>query len=271
VFNHLRADDPDREPVAQIRKAGERAASLTRQLLAYSRKQVLQPETVNLNALLGGLHILLGRLIGEDVELTFTPDPALGFARVDPGQFEQAVINLAVNARDAMPGGGQLAVESRNAELDAGYAKRHPEVRPGRYVLVTLRDTGHGMDEATQARLFEPFFTTKEPGKGTGLGLAMVYGFVKQSGGHLEVESAVGCGTTVRIYLPRAETTAPSAKPPPSHPQMPTGTETVLLVEDEESVRELSRLILQSSGYTVIEAETPTASTCWCPIWSCPG
>jgi PAS domain S-box-containing protein len=254
VFEHLRPDDPSWEPLVEVRRAAERAATLTRQLLAFSSRQVLQPQVVSLNALLDDLLKLLKRLIGEDVELAFVPDPDLGLARVDPGQFEQAVINLAVNARDAMPRGGRLTIESRNAELDAGHAERNPELKPGPYVQVAMADTGHGMDEATKARIFEPFFTTKEPGKGTGLGLAMVYGFVKQSGGHIEVDSEAGRGTTFRVYLPRAEAAATSPKSSPGLLKIPKGTETVLLVEDEEAVRTLARLALQSSGYTVLEA-----------------
>jgi PAS domain S-box-containing protein len=254
LFNRLPADDPGRELLAQVRKSGERAARLTRQLLAFSRKQVLQPQVVSLNTLLGELRKLLRPLIGEDIELALVPAPLLGLARVDPGQFEQAVINLAVNARDAMPRGGRLTIETHNTELDEDYAGRHPEVRPGRYVLVAVSDTGQGMDETTRARIFEPFFTTKGPGKGTGLGLAMVYGFVKQSGGHVEVYSEWGRGTTFKVYLPRAEQTTPSAKAPPDLLKVPGGTETVLLVEDEDAVRTLSRLVLQSSGYTVLEA-----------------
>jgi PAS domain S-box-containing protein len=254
VFSGLRAEEPNRELLAQIRKAGERAANLTRQLLAFSRKQMLQPQVVSLNELLVELLKLLNRLIGEDVELALVPDPDLGLAKVDPGQFEQAVINLVVNARDAMPRGGRLTIETRNAELDEGYAGRYSEVRPGQYVLVAVSDTGHGMDEATKARIFEPFFTTKEVGKGTGLGLAMVYGFVTQSEGHVEVYSELGHGTTFKVYLPRAKATAPSAKSDPGLLKVPKGTETVLLVEDEDAVRTLSRLILQASGYTVLEA-----------------
>jgi two-component system cell cycle sensor histidine kinase/response regulator CckA len=254
AFSGLRAEDPNRELLAQVQQAGERAVNLTRQLLAFSRKQMLQPQVVNLNEVLVELHKLLKRLIGEDVELALVQAPDLGLAKVDPGQFEQAVINLAVNARDAMPQGGRLTIETRNAELDEDYAERHSEVRPGHYVLVAVSDTGHGMDEATKARIFEPFFTTKEVGKGTGLGLAMVYGFVKQSEGHVEVQSEGGHGTTLKVYLPRAEATVPSAKSLPGLLKVPTGTETVLLVEDEDAVRALSRLILQSSGYTVLEA-----------------
>jgi PAS domain S-box-containing protein len=254
VCSKLSARDPNRELLAEVQRAGERAAKLTRQLLAFSRKQVLQPRNVSLNDLLRELHKLLNRLIGEDIELDLVLDPELGLARIDPGQFEQAVINLAVNARDAMPRGGRLTLETRNAELDEVYAEQHAEVRSGPYVLLIIRDTGHGMDAATKALIFEPFFTTKEVGKGTGLGLAMVYGFVKQSGGQIEVDSETGGGTTFKVYLPRTEATVPSPKSSPSLLKIPKGTETVLLVEDEDAVRTLSRIILQSSGYTVLEA-----------------
>jgi PAS domain S-box-containing protein len=254
VFGRLHPNDPSREPLAEVRRAGERAATLTRQLLAFSRRQVLQPQVVSLNVLLGELHKFLQRLIGEDIELAFAPDPDLGLTEIDPGQFEQAVINLAVNARDAMPAGGRLTIETHNVEFGAGHAGRDPDVKPGRYVLVTVADTGCGMNEATLARAFEPFFTTKASGKGTGLGLAMVYGFVKQSGGHIEVSSEPGRGTTFRIYLLRTEAPTPSSKSSPALVKIPRGTETVLLVEDEVAVRTLVRLALQSSGYTVLEA-----------------
>jgi CheY-like chemotaxis protein len=173
---------------------------------------------------------------------------------VDPGQFEQAIINLAVNARDAMPQGGRLTIETQNVDLDAPDAEHSSEVQPGRYVLVSVSDTGHGMTEAIQARIFEPFFTTKGAGEGSGLGLAMVYGFIKQSGGHIDVSSDVGRGATFRIYLPRAAGTTPAARRTPESLERPTGTETVLLVEDEEAVRRLASRVLQSSGYTVLEA-----------------
>jgi PAS domain S-box-containing protein len=254
VFNRLRAEDPSRKPLVEIQKAGERAANLTRQLLAVSRKQVLQPQVVSFNTLLGELLKLLQRLLGEDIELTLVPEASLGLAKVDPGQFEQAIINLAVNARDAMPQGGRLTIETHNTELAEDYAEHHQEVRAGHYVLVAVSDSGHGMDEATKARIFEPFFTTKGPGQGTGLGLAMVYGFVKQSGGHIEVYSEMGHGTTFKVYLPRAEETIPFAKPSPNLLKLPQGNETILLVEDEDAVRTLSRQVLQSNGYTVLEA-----------------
>ncbi|HEV8578450.1 MAG TPA: PAS domain S-box protein, partial [Thermoanaerobaculia bacterium] len=194
VFSRLPANDPSRELLAEVQKSGERAAKLTRQLLAFSRQQLLQPEVVSLNMLLDELRKLLRPLIGDDIELALISDPGLGLAKVDPGQFEQAIINLAVNARDAMPQGGRLIIETRNAELAEADAERRPDVRPGQYVLVMVSDSGQGMDEATRARIFEPFFTTKGPAKGTGLGLAMVYGFVKQSGGHIEVYSEPGHG-----------------------------------------------------------------------------
>jgi two-component system, cell cycle sensor histidine kinase and response regulator CckA len=253
VFNGLNDHDPGRELLAEIRKAGERAANLTRQLLAFSRKQVLQPRIVSLKTLLGDLHKLLKRLIGEDIELVLTLDPVVGLTKVDPGQFEQAIINLVVNARDAMPQGGRLSIQIQNADLDDAYAAQRSDVRPGGYVLVAVRDSGIGMDDATKLRIFEPFFTTKEPGKGTGLGLAMVYGFVKQSGGHIEVYSERGYGTAFKIYLPRADE-ALLPTPAPVGLTIPKGTETVLLVEDEDAVRTLSKLVLQSNGYTVLEA-----------------
>jgi PAS domain S-box-containing protein len=254
VFSSLRPDDPSRELLAQIQKSGERAANLTRQLLAFSRKQILQPKVVSLNNLLGELLKLLKPLIGEDIELELASDPSLGLAKVDPGQFEQAIINLAVNARDAMPHGGRLKIETHNAELDEDRSQRHSDVKPGQYVQVAVRDSGHGMDEATRGQIFEPFFTTKGLGKGTGLGLAMVYGFVKQSGGHIEVESEVGHGATFHVYLPRTTETATAVKSPPDILNIPKGAETVLLVEDEEAVRTISKVVLQSSGYSVLEA-----------------
>lgn len=253
LSNDLPTGDPKRELAAEVLKAGERAANLTRQLLAFSRKQILQPQIVSFNSILGDLARLLRRLIGEDIELVFDAEPTLGAAQVDPGQFEQAIINLALNARDAMPEGGKISLTTKNIELDD---LDDPNIPPGRYVLVAMSDTGQGMDEATKSRIFEPFFTTKDQGKGTGLGLAMVYGFVKQSNGYIEVSSEVGRGTTMRVYLPRVDTSAPT-HPPAEPPKfvMPVGTETVLLVEDEEAVRVLSRNILKSCGYKVLEAQ----------------
>lgn len=254
AFAELGAEHPVSALLTEIRKAGDRASDLTRQLLAFSRKQVLLPQVVNLNTLLGELCKLLRPIIGEDVELCFVPDPRLGPAEIDPGHFEHAVINLAVNARDAMPQGGRLVIETREVELGEDYAATHSEVRPGRYALVAVSDSGHGMDAATRSRIFEPFFTTKPAGKGTGLGLAMVYGFLKQSDGHVEVYSEPGHGTTFKIYLPRAGEAALTARQTAEPLQLPRGTETVLLVEDEDAVRNLAKLVLSSGGYSVLEA-----------------
>jgi PAS domain S-box-containing protein len=254
ALRRLRLDDPVRELIAEVLKAGERAATLIRQLLAFSRKQVLQPRVLDVNVLLGELSKLLLRLIGEDIGLRLDAAPALGLVKVDPGQFEQAVINLAVNARDAMPRGGRLTIETRNVELDEGHVRRHPDARPGRYVVVAVTDTGHGMDAATQTRIFEPFFTTKGPGRGTGLGLAMVYGFVKQSGGHIEVVSEVGFGTTFEVYLPCTDDAVRCGSSPQDVVTIPKSTETILLVEDQAAVRSFARHVLLAGGYTVLEA-----------------
>jgi two-component system cell cycle sensor histidine kinase/response regulator CckA len=250
AHDNLLPGDPNRELLADIQQAGDRAASLTRQLLAFSRRQVLQPQAVDLNRLLAELRNLLTRLIGEDIELTFDPHARVS-ALVDPAQFEQAIVNLAVNARDAMPSGGQLHIETRESnEEDV----RGAHIPKGRYVVVTVTDSGQGMDEATLSRIFEPFFTTKLPGKGTGLGLAMVYGFVRQSGGHIDVDTELGRGTTFTLYLPPAERADPAGRARLASSASPTGTETVLLVEDEDAVRSLSRRVLSGRGYRVLEA-----------------
>jgi PAS domain S-box-containing protein len=253
AFNSLDPADPTRDLIAEIRRAGQRAANLTRQLLAFSRKQVLRPEVVSVNTLLREVLKLLQRLISEDIEVTLSPDESLGLVKIDPGQFEQAVINLAVNGRDAMPHGGSLLIETANVVLDERYAALHEDVTAGSYVMVAVSDSGHGMDEATRARIFEPFFTTKATGEGTGLGLAMVYGFVKQSGGHVEAYSEPGHGTTFKIFLPRVFDVEP-APPPVDDSSIPKGHETVLLVEDEEAVRMLTGRVLRSAGYTVLVA-----------------
>jgi two-component system cell cycle sensor histidine kinase/response regulator CckA len=254
VVSELSEEDPNRPYLLEVLKAGERASNLTRQLLAFSRQQILHPVVVDLNHLLRGVCRLLRPLIGEDIELDFVPEPTLGPVRVDPGQFEHAVVNLAVNARDAMPQGGRLLIETTNLELDEQDAARHEDTRAGRYVLVAVSDTGHGMDETVRGRIFEPFFTTKAPGKGTGLGLAMVYGFVRQSGGQIEVSSDPGRGTTFKIYLPIVSG-VPIQSAAPTTVRLPTGNqETILLVEDERAVRSLSRLVLEAHGYVVLEA-----------------
>jgi two-component system cell cycle sensor histidine kinase/response regulator CckA len=252
----------DREPASQIhklleeiRRAGERAASLTRQLLAFSRKQVLSPVTLDLNALVSDTQKMLARLIGEDIVLTTVLDPSLGQVRADPGQVEQVLMNLVVNARDAMPTAGRITIETRNIQVDSSRAEQHAELQRGSYVQLAVSDTGCGMDEATKSRIFEPFFTTKEVGKGTGLGLSTVYGIVNQSGGFIEVDSAPGRGTTFRINLPRlAQPEVGINSGSPGAHGLPRGTGMVLLVEDEEGVRSLEGLALRSAGYTVLEA-----------------
>jgi len=246
--------DPRHSTARVIEQTALRAADLTRQLLAFSRKQVLNPVVLDLNAVVSKMGEMLRRLIGEDIALTTVLGSSLGHVKADPSQIEQIIMNLAVNARDAMPEGGRLTLETANVELDAAYARKHVGARPGAHVMLALSDTGTGMDAQTQARVFEPFFTTKGPRKGTGLGLAMVYGIVKQSGGNIWVYSEPGQGTTFKIYLPRIEDPVDAgqggvALAAPAH-----GMETILLVEDEDAVRDLARDILAGCGYTVLEA-----------------
>ena len=247
-----------RSQCQEINKAGNRAASLTRQLLAFSRQQVLEPRVLNLNAVVVDTEKMLRRLIGEDIEFRTALDPTLGSVKADPGQIEQIIMNLAVNARDAMPEGGKLVIETSNAELDDSYALQHPPLSPGRYVLLAVTDTGIGMSEETKTHIFEPFFTTKEVGKGTGLGLSTVYGVVKQSGGYIWVYSELGHGSVFKVYLPRVDQSVQQSRPNELAPELYRGTETVLLVEDEESVRTLTRSLLEEGGYTVIEASNGT-------------
>ncbi|HEY8716780.1 MAG TPA: PAS domain S-box protein [Candidatus Acidoferrum sp.] len=239
--------------IDQIDKAADRAAALTRQLLAFSRMQVLQPRVMNVNGVVEEICKLLPRLIGEDIELILRTSADLGVIRADASQMEQIIMNLAVNARDAMPTGGKLIIETSNAELDHAYSSVHPLVQPGRYVLLSVSDTGTGMDAETQARIFEPFFTTKGQGKGTGLGLSTVYGVVKQSGGYVWVYSEIGKGTSFKIYLPRVDQKEDDATPAAST-EAPRGAGTILLAEDELEVREVAREFLESGGYTVLEA-----------------
>ena len=261
VLFRLLPADPLRRDLELIYEASAHAATLTRQLLAFSRKQVLQPRVVDLSELVGQSMGLLKRLIGEDIELTFVPGAETGRVRVDPGQIEQVIVNLVVNARDAMPEGGQLTVETSNAELPPDRASSRVDAAPpGSYVMLAVSDTGIGMDRAVQARIFEPFFSTKGPGKGTGLGLATVYGIVKQSGGNVHVYSEPGHGTAFKIYLPRTDASTESAANAAPTP-MRGGTETVLLVEDEHEVRRLAFDVLQGLGYRVLEAAVPADAT----------
>jgi len=254
VLNFMDEDNPLRQDVAEIRKAGDRAASLTRQLLAFSRKQVLQPKVLDLNLVVDNLGNMLKRLIGSDIELVITPESNLGRVMADPGQIEQVILNLAINARDAMPLGGKLTIETANIDLEESYTRRHMEVLPGPYVLLTVSDTGCGMDQETRSHIFEPFFTTKETGKGTGLGLSTVYGIVKQSGGHIAVESKSGQGAAFKIYLPRIDGVMEPVSPPSQGTEDYRGQETILLVEDEDGVRQLVSTILKRHGFTVLEA-----------------
>src|SRR5881296_1466669 len=256
LLRELPPGDSKRGDVEEIRKASERAASLTRQLLAYSRRQMLQPEVLDLNVVVAEMDKMLRRLIGEHIALAAVLAPDLGRVRADPNQIEQVIVNLAVNARDAMPEGGKLTIETANMDLDEMFAQAHLGSVAGSYAMLAVTDTGAGMDASVRAHLFEPFFTTKEVGKGTGLGLATVYGIVKQSEGYITAYSEPGHGTTFKIYLPRAA--APGAAPPapPAPPGKATarGSETILVVEDEEAVRSLSRRALEASGYTVLAA-----------------
>ena len=250
----LHDDEPNKGRVEEISAAGKRAARLTSQLLAFSRRQVLEPKVLDLNAVIINMLPMLRRLIGEDIELLTSMNPNPGAVKTDPGQMEQVVMNLAVNARDAMPEGGKLIIETMNVDLDEVYARRHIAVRPGPYVVLAVTDSGCGMSAETEARLFDPFFTTKEVGKGTGLGLSMTYGIVKQSGGNIWVYSEPGRGTTFKIYLPRLEGATVTDEPAARRPLTPRGSEVVLLVEDADGVRSLARELIEAQGYTVLEA-----------------
>jgi two-component system cell cycle sensor histidine kinase/response regulator CckA len=251
---------PLHEAAQEVRGAGKRAATLTRQLLAFSRKQTLVPEILDLGDVVSGLSTMVVRLIGEEVKVSVVVSPGLGRVKADRGQLEQVVVNLAVNARDAMPKGGSLIFELQNVELDDAYAATHAEVKPGPYVLLAISDTGTGMDAETQKRVFEPFFTTKETGKGTGLGLSTVHGIVHQSGGAIDVYSEPGRGTTFKVYLPRFAGDAAVRRPVSGDHTALVASETVLVVEDEAAIRQLTKLILQKSGYTVLLAESPAAA-----------
>jgi len=254
LLESLPADHPGREEAVETRKAALRAADLTRQLLAFSRQQVLAPRVLDLNEVVANMDRMLQRLIGEDVELRTVLARDLGAVRADPGQLEQVIVNLAVNARDAMPHGGSLTIETANVALAEAYMAAHSVVEPGSYVLLAVSDTGSGMDAAVQARVFEPFFTTKPKGQGTGLGLATVYGIVKQSGGYIWLYSELGRGTTFKVYLPRIDAPVESTRPAPVIPASLRGSEAILLVEDQEEVRKLVRRMLEGRGYRVLVA-----------------
>ncbi|MEK7475257.1 MAG: ATP-binding protein [Candidatus Coatesbacteria bacterium] len=255
LLNDLPQEGRVRRIVGEIHKAGQRATELTQQLLAFSRRQMLQPKVLDINQVFQEVEKLLQRLLGEDIEIVTKLDKRLWSAYADRDRIMQVILNLAVNARDAMPNGGKLIIESRNSVLDTAYAQLHPGISAGEYVALVISDTGHGMDDQVKAHLFEPFFTTKEVGKGTGLGLATVYGIIRQAGGHISVYSEVSHGTTFRIYLPRS---TEQQEPQPTPPKIPEvargGNETVLLAEDEASVRELATEVLKNLGYTVLPA-----------------
>lgn len=255
TLKRLTPDDPLRRPLEQIKKSGERAAGLTRQLLAFSRKQMLQPKIVDLNQIVVDMNSMLQRLIGEDIDLLMGLAADLGKVKADPNQIEQILLNLSINARDAMPKGGRLTIETSNVNLSEEYSREHLSVRPGPYVMLAVSDNGCGMDANTQAHIFEPFFTTKEVGKGTGLGLATVYGIVKQSEGTIWLYSEVGRGTSFKIYLPCAELLTKEVEVQADDFESLLGTETVLLVEDEDVVREMATEILRDNGYRVLEAK----------------
>jgi two-component system, cell cycle sensor histidine kinase and response regulator CckA len=254
LLTRLPTGDPGREPMMQIRNAANRSAGLTRQLLAFGRKQILAPVVLDLNSLMTETEKMLRRLIGEDIELTTILQNGLGRVKADPGQVEQIIMNLVVNARDAMPTGGRLTIETDNTVLSKLQAREHAELPPGPYTRLTVTDTGSGMAEATKARIFEPFFTTKEAGKGTGLGLATVFGIAKQSGGFIEVDSTLGSGSSFRTYFPQIREATRPKEADHGLVKMPRGMETILLVEDEDRLRELTQLILEAIGYKVLSA-----------------
>jgi len=256
LLQNLQSLPEEYSHLQSIDEASRRASALTRQLLAFSRKQVLQPRVFNLNGLIVDLDKMLRRMISEDVELHTTTDPSLGATRADPGQIEQVVMNLVVNARDAIKGGGRITIETANVDLDNEYVRAHPGARTGPHIMLAVSDTGEGISADVMPHIFEPFFTTKEVGKGTGLGLSTVYGIVRQSGGNVFVYSQQGRGTTFKVYLPRVDEPAPAAPQPP-HRKVHAGAETILLVEDEPALRDLIRIALTGNGFTVLDAGNP--------------
>jgi len=261
----LEEDAPGKESIKQIERASEKAANLIRQLLAFSRRQVMEVREVDINALLRDLEKMLRRLIGEDVELAMDLGNDIGRIKTDPGQFEQVIFNLAVNARDAMPKGGKLTIQTNQVEMGAGLDSKTSLLAPGRYVMLSVKDTGIGMPPDVQKRIFEPFFTTKERGKGTGLGLSTVYGIVKQSGGEIVVHSKPGQGTTFKIYFPRIDDEPYKEREEEKRvEEVPAGKETILVVEDNGEVRSLAARILKRQGYTVFEASQPAVALDLC-------
>jgi hypothetical protein len=256
ILDELSPLDPLRGNAEEILKAADRAAALTNQLLAFSRRQIMRPTVLDVNAVIASTEKMLRRLIGEDIQLLLNPARDAGNIRADPGHIEQAVVNLAVNARDAMPGGGRLAIETANVRLDETYARTHPGVQPGEFVMIAVSDTGHGMDAETRRHIFEPFFTTKETGKGTGLGLATVYGMVKQCGGDIWVYSEPGKGTTFKLYFPRVADPLNHSAAGEADPPKAFSGETILVVEDEQAVRQLTVRMLERIGYQVLTAAT---------------
>ncbi|MFZ3264088.1 MAG: PAS domain S-box protein [Terriglobales bacterium] len=253
--DRLETGHPAQKYLLEIKNAGDRAVALTRQLLAFSRQQILEPRHLNLNSVVHHASKMLLHMVGEDISLVFRPTEPLGSVHADLSQIEQVLMNLAVNARDAMPKGGKIIIETANVDLDETYSRDHYPVKPGTYVMLSVTDTGTGMDESTLAQAFEPFFTTKEPGKGTGLGLSTVYGIAKQSGGHIWAYSEPGRGTTFKLYLPCAGQPAERLAPLTADSTPPAGTETVLVAEDEAALRNLTVHVLKSKGYTVLAAE----------------
>jgi CheY-like chemotaxis protein len=256
ALNRIGGQPELRGNIQQIADAAERAVTLVRQLLAFSRKQVLKPKVLDLNGVVLNMDKMVRRLINENIEMRTSVEKNLGAVKADPGQIEQVILNLIVNARDAMPDGGKLWIETRNIELESGMANDQASIKPGLYVMLSVRDTGVGISAEMLPHIFEPFYTTKESSRGTGLGLSTVYGIVKQSGGHIGVTSELGKGTTFKVYLPRVEETAQQPqKAEWAKPATGGGGETILLVEDEPAVRELARTVLSEQGYTVIEAQ----------------
>jgi signal transduction histidine kinase/CheY-like chemotaxis protein len=269
TLRRMKEDDPLRHNIEEIKKAGNRSAALTQQLLAFSRQQIHQPKLIKLNDLIDETSNMLQRLLGEDIQFVSSINPKLGFVLADSSQLSQIILNLTVNAMDAMPQGGKLTVETANVFLDQTYAQQHSGVVPGAYVMLAVSDTGTGMDAETRRHIFEPFFTTKEVGQGTGLGLSTVYGIVKQNGGNIEVYSEEGVGTTFKIYLPRIAGQADVVDIENNDKELSTAAGTILLVEDEDIVRALTKQVLEECGYTVIEARNGVEALAICNSGDC--